>query len=85
MSAAVDGVVTEDELWACTTCGACEEACPVYVEPISKIVAMRRNLVLEQGKISGTRHGQPAIGPGQGAPLEGRLGLADGLDFRPAT
>ena len=50
----VDGAVTEDELWACTTCAACEEVCPVYIEPISKIVAMRRNLVLEQGRISGT-------------------------------
>jgi Fe-S oxidoreductase/nitrate reductase gamma subunit len=52
--ALVGEVVSEDELWACTTCGACEEACPVFVEPISKIIAMRRNLVLEQGKISGT-------------------------------
>jgi Fe-S oxidoreductase len=53
-AALVDGVVTEEELWACTTCAACEEVCPVYIEPISKIVAMRRNLVLEQGKISGS-------------------------------
>ncbi len=52
--ALVDGVVTEDELWACTTCAACEEVCPVRIQPISKIVAMRRNLVLEQGKISGS-------------------------------
>jgi len=50
----VDGVVTEDELWACTTCAACEEVCPVRIEPITKIIAMRRNLVLEQGKISGS-------------------------------
>ncbi|MGD0765463.1 MAG: heterodisulfide reductase-related iron-sulfur binding cluster [Dehalococcoidia bacterium] len=50
----VGDVVSEDEVWACTTCGACEEACPVYVEPINKIVAMRRNLVLEQGSICGT-------------------------------
>ena len=51
--ALIGDVVTEDELWACTTCGACEEACPVFVEPIGKIIAMRRNLVLEQGKICG--------------------------------
>jgi len=48
------GVVSEDEIWACTTCGACEEACPVYVEPITKIVQMRQNLVLEQGVIPAT-------------------------------
>jgi Fe-S oxidoreductase/nitrate reductase gamma subunit len=52
--ALIDGVVSEDELWACTTCAACEEVCPVYVEPISKIIGMRRNLVLEQGRISGS-------------------------------
>jgi Fe-S oxidoreductase len=52
--ALIGDVVTEDELWACTTCGACEDACPVFVEPISKIIAMRRNLVLEQGKICST-------------------------------
>ena len=52
--ALVDRVVTEDELWACTTCGACEEVCPVRIEPIAKVIAMRRNLVLEQGKISGS-------------------------------
>jgi Fe-S oxidoreductase/nitrate reductase gamma subunit len=50
----IGDVVSEDELWACTTCGACEEACPVYLEPIGKIIAMRRNLVLEQGKVSGS-------------------------------
>ena len=48
------GVVSQDELWACTTCGACEEACPVYVEPVKKIIELRRNLVLEQGEIPPT-------------------------------
>ena len=52
--ALIGDVVTEDELWACTTCAACEDACPVFVEPIGKVIAMRRNLVLEQGKISGS-------------------------------
>jgi len=52
--ALIGDVVTEEELWACTTCGACEEACPIFLDPIGKIIAMRRNLVLEQGKICGT-------------------------------
>jgi len=52
--ALVDGAVTEDELWACTTCAACEEACPIFLKPIGKIIDMRRNLVLEQGKIPTT-------------------------------
>jgi Fe-S oxidoreductase len=36
------------ELWDCTTCGACMEHCPVYIEHVPLIVGMRRNLVLEQ-------------------------------------
>jgi Fe-S oxidoreductase/nitrate reductase gamma subunit len=44
-------VIGEEVLWSCTTCRACMEACPVYVEHIDKVVDMRRSLVLEQGKI----------------------------------
>ena len=47
-------VITEDVIWACTTCRACQEACPVYVEHIDKIIDMRRNLVLEQARIPET-------------------------------
>jgi Fe-S oxidoreductase/nitrate reductase gamma subunit len=42
---------SEDEIWSCTTCGACQEACPVYVEHIVKIIDLRRNLVLAQNKM----------------------------------
>ena len=42
-------VVTPAELWDCTTCGACMEHCPVYIEHVPMIVGMRRNLVLEHG------------------------------------
>lgn len=42
--------VSEDELWACTTCRACMEHCPVFVEHIDKIVDMRRNLVLMESR-----------------------------------
>ncbi|MFQ5839842.1 MAG: heterodisulfide reductase-related iron-sulfur binding cluster [Candidatus Methylomirabilales bacterium] len=44
----VGEVITEDVLWSCTTCGACHEACPVLIEPIPKIVEMRRHLVMEE-------------------------------------
>ncbi|MDH4223509.1 MAG: heterodisulfide reductase-related iron-sulfur binding cluster, partial [candidate division Zixibacteria bacterium] len=43
-------VILEDELWACTTCGACMRACPVLIEHIPKIIDMRRNLVLMQSR-----------------------------------
>ncbi len=42
---------SEADIWACTTCAACQEACPVYVEHIVKIVDLRRNLVLAQSKM----------------------------------
>ncbi|GMT42373.1 MAG: electron transporter [bacterium] len=42
--------ITDDMLWACTTCAACHNACPVYVEPINKIVDMRRALVMREGR-----------------------------------
>ena len=42
---------SEAEIWACTTCAACQETCPVYVEHIVKIIDLRRNLVLAQSKM----------------------------------
>ncbi len=38
-------VLQEDEIWSCTTCGACEEECPVMIEYIDKIVDVRRAMV----------------------------------------
>ncbi|RKY90884.1 (Fe-S)-binding protein [candidate division KSB1 bacterium] len=46
----VGGVLSEDILWACTTCRACEEACPLFIEFIGRIVEMRRHLVLEESR-----------------------------------
>lgn len=42
------GYVTPEELWACTTCNACVEACPVNIDQLSSIMDMRRYLVLEE-------------------------------------
>jgi Fe-S oxidoreductase len=47
----IGDVVTEDEIWACTTCGACQEVCPVGIEHIRKIIEFRQNLVLGQNKM----------------------------------
>lgn len=44
----IGGLIGDDELWSCTTCMACIEACPVAIEHVPKIVDMRRNLVLEE-------------------------------------
>lgn len=40
-----EGSVSEESIWGCTTCGACMEACPVFIEQMPKIVQMRRHLV----------------------------------------
>jgi len=40
--------ITTEELWACTTCNACVEECPVSINPLSIILDMRRYLVMEQ-------------------------------------
>jgi len=47
-------VISEAELWACSTCGACLEKCPVFVQPMLQIVEMRRHLSLAQGKVPRT-------------------------------
>lgn len=43
------GVIDHEVLWSCTSCRACEEACPVFIEYVQEIVDMRRNLVLMEG------------------------------------
>ena len=40
--------ITTEELWACTSCNACVEECPVNISPLSIIIDMRRYLVMEQ-------------------------------------
>jgi Fe-S oxidoreductase len=46
----IDDYITEDELWACTTCMACVQECPVMIEHVDAIVDMRRYLVLNESR-----------------------------------
>lgn len=46
------GVFSEEEVWSCTTCRACEEACPVANEHVQNIIDLRRYLVLTEGRTS---------------------------------
>ena len=43
--------ITEEELWACTSCNACVQECPVNIDPLAIIVDLRRNLVMEESKM----------------------------------
>ncbi|TJY42835.1 (Fe-S)-binding protein [Cohnella pontilimi] len=55
----IGDVMTEDEIWACTTCRNCEDQCPVGNEHVDKIVDLRRHLVLMQGSMP--HEGQRAL------------------------
>lgn len=42
--------ISEEELWACTTCNACTDACPINIDPLAIIMELRRSLVMEESK-----------------------------------
>lgn len=44
----LDNYISREELWACTTCNACVEACPIGIDPLSIIMDMRQYLVMEE-------------------------------------
>ncbi|MHB1126900.1 MAG: heterodisulfide reductase-related iron-sulfur binding cluster [Bacillota bacterium] len=46
----IGDVITEEEIWDCTTCRSCQEQCPAFVEHIDKTVELRRNLVLMESR-----------------------------------
>lgn len=79
-------VIKEDEIWACTTCGACDTVCPVWVKHIDKIVDCRRNLVLEQSVIPETAVGALQSIEKRGHPWRGttmnRTDWANGLNVK---
>jgi len=49
--ALIGGAVAEETIWSCTTCRACMEACPLFIEHVPKIVDMRRHLAMEEGRL----------------------------------
>ncbi|MER1987417.1 MAG: (Fe-S)-binding protein [Solibacillus sp.] len=51
MPSLIGDVITEEELWACTTCRNCEDQCPVMNEHVDKIIDLRRYLVMTQGEM----------------------------------
>lgn len=45
-----EGSISEDVIWSCTTCGACMESCPVFIEQMPKLIKLRRHLVETRAK-----------------------------------
>lgn len=82
----VGEVISHDVLWACTTCGACHQECPVFIEPIPKIVEMRRHLVMEEADFPETMQAALRSLEERGHPFRGatasRTDWAKGLDVK---
>ncbi len=83
--AMVGDVIKEETLWACTTCRACMEECPVFIEHVPKIVNMRRYLVMEQASMPDTladalKSLEDRVHPYKGASAS-RTDWCEGLDI----
>lgn len=82
--ALVGGVIRDESLWACRTCGACQTACPVFIEHVQTIVDMRRSLVMEEARMPETVQGTLETLERQGHPWRGtpytRESWMEGLD-----
>ncbi len=78
--------ITEEELWACTTCNACSRECPISINHPTLIVDMRRYLVMEEGAVPGLLKATFSNIENNGAPWkyspEDRLLWAKDLEIR---
>jgi Fe-S oxidoreductase len=82
----VPDVVDEEVVWACTTCGACMQECPVDIEHVDTIVDLRRNLVMAESRFPGEaatmlRNLESTNNP-WGLSQDTRADWADGLGVR---
>lgn len=62
--------ISEEELWACTSCNACVQACPVNIDPLSIIIDLRRYLVMEESKVPSELAGMFTRIENNGAPWQ---------------
>jgi Fe-S oxidoreductase len=76
--------IKPEVLWACTTCGACETECPVFITYVDKIVDMRRNLVMEKSEfpaeLQNAFRGMESNSNPWNFPSSDRAAWAEGLD-----
>ena len=80
------GATSPEALWQCTTCAACVEACPVFIEQMPKIVDMRRFLVMEEADFPDTMQDAVTSMETRGHPFKGtqatRVDWTEGLNVR---
>lgn len=62
--------ITSEEIWACNTCNACVQECPVNIDPLSIIVGLRQQLVLEQSSAPNELNGMFSNLENNGAPWQ---------------
>jgi len=84
LPALVPEVIKPEVLWACTTCGACETECPVFITYVDKIVDMRRHLVMERSEfpaeLQNAFRGMESNSNPWSFPASDRAGWTSGLD-----
>jgi len=84
--ALVGEVIALDTLWACTTCRACEQVCPVTIEHVPRIIAMRQGQTLMQGEypqeLNAAFKGLERNGNPWGIGYDKRADWAEGLDVQ---
>lgn len=78
--ALLNDYILPEEIWACTTCNACVEACPVNIDPLSIIVDVRRYLVMEQSTAPAELNGMFTRIENNGAPWQ--FSPADRLNWK---
>ena len=62
--------ISPEEVWACTSCNACVEACPINIDPLSIIIDLRRNLVMEDAAMPSELAGMLTNIENNGAPWQ---------------
>jgi heterodisulfide reductase subunit C len=62
--------ITDEEIWACTTCNACVQECPVNIDPLSIIMELRRYRVMEESKMPSELTGMLTNIENNGAPWQ---------------
>ncbi len=79
-------VLPENYAWQCTTCGACIEKCPAFINPVDEVVDLRRYQVLTTGQmpksVGDTMRNMERQGNPWGIPPDSRMAWAEGLEVR---